>query len=198
MQNIIDKLYEEGKLKEIASMAFKEQEEKYVDKSNTSLLIDARIKYMEYPKTPENLDLRKKLLKSDIIEINQLFRAGKPRSDIAEMFNVSVTLIYYHTKGEDYKKAWNKKITERIRERGRYDNRKETDRKSKQRKRIIQPEYQNYINENLNRWSQQDEEHKKMWKDRAKAWRVKTNYSAKQKERYYKKKINPNPLSEIL
>jgi AcrR family transcriptional regulator len=67
---------------------------------------------MEYPRIPEKLDRRKKLMEDDIKTIKSLASQGYSKLAIAKRFRVSEALIYYHCKTEEQKFAYNQRIIE--------------------------------------------------------------------------------------
>jgi len=52
---------------------------------------------MKYPRLPEYLDRRKKLMSADIKKIRRLRKTGIYAKEIAKLFHVSTAMIYYWT-----------------------------------------------------------------------------------------------------
>lgn len=104
---------------------------------------------MKYPRLPEHLDQRRKMLSADIAKAATMKRAGKTYAAIAREFGISETAAKYWT---------NPEFRERAKENARVARRKRWQRLSPQqkaddnrrtvqvlmRKRRIQPEYKEY------------------------------------------------------
>ena len=75
---------------------------------------------MEYPKLPETLDKRRKLLKEDIAELREERKKGLSYQALAEMFGVNKNTCQYHC-DDEYKKRKNKRRYELIKERESWD-----------------------------------------------------------------------------
>lgn len=67
------------------------------------------LKRLPYPKTPEKLDLRRKLLSKDIKHIHQLYEKGFTKKAIAEKMQVSIHTIYYWTMSKEERNQKNAK-----------------------------------------------------------------------------------------
>lgn len=64
---------------------------------------------MKYPKLPEVLDRRKVLTSDNIKEMKKLRKLGMSGKEIGIKFDVSKTIVYYHTNPKEYRDAVNKK-----------------------------------------------------------------------------------------
>jgi hypothetical protein len=74
----------------------------------------------KYPRLPEKLDARRKLMEEDIIELREERKKGLSYKELAEMFGVSKTACRYHC-DDEYKKRKNKRRYELIKKRESWD-----------------------------------------------------------------------------
>lgn len=97
---------------------------------------------MKYPRMPEALDKRKKLMKEDIKAIKSLYKSGRSRKWLAKKFNVSVPTIKYHFYSKEYRILRNKKFAEKARmiKESYKKRRRIIDKRSKKYKREVVPE----------------------------------------------------------
>jgi hypothetical protein len=136
--------------------------------------------HMKYPRLSEKQDLRKKLTKKDILEMQELVRQKIPKSHIAEKFGVSSALVHYHCRGDEYKAEWNRKVKERQKEIMQDENYREKHREvnsaySKRKRKLI-PDFNKYGVERTKAWYNKSEENREKWRENAKKWKIKTKY----------------------
>lgn len=99
------------------------------------------------------------------------------KRSIAREFNVSVASVCYHLNGQDYKKIWNDKVKARIKSKQDdivfQEKRKEADKKSKKRKRLLLPEFNKYVIELNKSWYSKNDENRQKWREYSRKYRLK-------------------------
>jgi hypothetical protein len=132
---------------------------------------------MDYPRQPENIDLRKKLTQANIFEMTVMFKNGFSKRHIARVFDISVGSVCYHLNGLEYKNKWNDNVKNRIKSLSGdpifQEKRKEADRKYKKRKRDLLPEFNKYCIEITKKWYSKSDENRNKWRENARKWRLK-------------------------
>jgi len=133
---------------------------------------------MDYPRMPEQLDNRKKMLKSDIESLIFLRGLGNSIKFLAKKFDISTALVYYHLGGEKKRERGRISARERL-ERNKenvefIEQRRITQRKYAKRKRKISPDFNKYVVENSKKWYSSSPENRAKWRNYSKIWRTKT------------------------
>jgi hypothetical protein len=132
---------------------------------------------MKYPRLPEKLDRRKKLMEDDIKTIRSLASQGYSKLAISKRFKVSEALIYYHCKTEEQKHAYNQRIIElhmqKLKDPDYKRHHLDLAIESKKRKRKLVPEYNDYVVEATKKCYSKSRESRKKWAEKAARWREK-------------------------